>query len=365
MREVLASLLRPFLPGVEIRPVVDDTDPARGCYLVVVPRSTDAPHAVRRNDALAYPVRNEETTRYLTEGEVAARYRDRFAARVDQLERMDRAHAEGSARLRRRLRVWLAMSAVPSLPGEQVPGRAALATTRQRVQACAASLPREWGLSWFADGSVPAVAGLRRVILSNVQPYAGTSDDAHLELHHDGSGFAALVVGDEDEPQEGVPSQDTAGVYALNLELAAHGLVTVLAAHAAGVGAGGELALRAELLLPLKRRPGVGVSPTAVHAPRQVSGMMLPEAQIPRSLRLTQTAAASTAAALDELALDPRAAVCAAHRLAADVLGEFGVPEPLLLRSDGTVEPRGVARDPEPILTWAQRVGALTSEVPR
>ena len=89
-----------------------------GFYVVAVPRSATAPHAVMVNDGFRYPKRNGSTTRYLSEPEVAAAYRDRLAGREAQLRRIDDLEAEATQRLERDRLPWVMVSLVPDLPGD-------------------------------------------------------------------------------------------------------------------------------------------------------------------------------------------------------------------------------------------------------
>ena len=60
-----------------------ETSPGVGYFIIVVPQSVDAPHAVVQDKRLlAYPVRDGTKTRWLAEYEVAARYRDRYLGRA-------------------------------------------------------------------------------------------------------------------------------------------------------------------------------------------------------------------------------------------------------------------------------------------
>jgi predicted HTH transcriptional regulator len=91
MRQVVASLVAP-MPVFDVFTVPDTargTTPStnRGFIVIAVPRSPNAPHAVLVNEALRYPRRNGATSRYLSEPEVAAAYRDRVAGIQRQAER--------------------------------------------------------------------------------------------------------------------------------------------------------------------------------------------------------------------------------------------------------------------------------------
>src|SRR5437667_8962258 len=70
MRQIVTSNVAP-VPRFDIHRVPETSGASTGFYLVAVPRSPDAPHAVRVNDALKYPRRDGARTRWLSESEVA------------------------------------------------------------------------------------------------------------------------------------------------------------------------------------------------------------------------------------------------------------------------------------------------------
>src|SRR6185437_1612153 len=74
------------LPSMDIRIVVNEEKPGTGFYLIAVPRSPTAPHAVLVNDSLRFPRRNGRTTAYLSEPDVAQAYRERFAGLQSRLD---------------------------------------------------------------------------------------------------------------------------------------------------------------------------------------------------------------------------------------------------------------------------------------
>jgi hypothetical protein len=76
------------MPVFDIMRLEDPARPGHGFVLIAVLRSPLAPHAVIVNDGLRYPRRNGATTRYLSEPEVAAAYRDRFTAINRQADRV-------------------------------------------------------------------------------------------------------------------------------------------------------------------------------------------------------------------------------------------------------------------------------------
>ncbi len=86
--------------------------------MIAVPRSPAAPHAVLVNEALRYPRRNGATTRYLSEPEVAAAYRERLAGARRQSTRISEVQREALERLNPEGLPWVVVTLVPDLPGD-------------------------------------------------------------------------------------------------------------------------------------------------------------------------------------------------------------------------------------------------------
>lgn len=128
--------LRPFLPGVTIRAL--EKSSGTGYYLVVVPRSADAPHAVLQADdghVLSFPVREETQTRWLSEAEIASRYRQRFISRDELEQTLQRVHAEGCAHLGGTVeQPWLAVSLAPAIAGARGVGTRAFDTVNDTAR---------------------------------------------------------------------------------------------------------------------------------------------------------------------------------------------------------------------------------------
>jgi hypothetical protein len=87
MEQILRSRVVPWLSGTEIRPVECPDAPGTGLYLISVPSSPLAPHAVRstgpNKQRYCYAHRAGTTTRWLEETEIANAYRDRFKLAQD------------------------------------------------------------------------------------------------------------------------------------------------------------------------------------------------------------------------------------------------------------------------------------------
>jgi hypothetical protein len=143
---------------------------------------------------------------------------------------------------------------------------------------------------------------------------------------------------------------------ALEIQLLA--LLWMLGQHAADTGATGELLVRAHQLLLEQTGPGRAITPAQIWEtfPNMQTGDWDQYKIADGSFTFReQTHPVDTTVFLDDLVSDERRAVQVAYDIAADVLGDFGVPEPMILRSDGQLNVHRLhpsRRDP--ITTWAQ-----------
>ncbi|MCX4740802.1 AlbA family DNA-binding domain-containing protein [Streptomyces antibioticus] len=91
IRSVLANWIQPVVPNVGVRQVKSASKADKIYWVLTVPPSTQAPHAVAApgNDYnFRVHVRHGTTTRTLAESEIAQRYRDRFQAASDDVNRL-------------------------------------------------------------------------------------------------------------------------------------------------------------------------------------------------------------------------------------------------------------------------------------
>jgi hypothetical protein len=359
IREVITSRIRPFLPGVEFRNI--EIASGSGYLVIVVPRSGDAPHAVVLDNTLAYPVRDGTKTRWLSEYEVAARYRDRFSARADLSVRLQRVHAEGISRIQLWKSPWLALSLVPLTPGRRGVGSEGLAAELGFV----ISKWPKYALptSPLPPSSVRAIAGIRRSIFTETNQYNGQSAHPHAELHHDGSGFGATPR--LYSPAGGASTIDAAEdakadkIHQDAMEIQMLSLVLMLAHHAVDTGASGECLLRAQQLLAQQTGPDRAITPAQMAEPINWFGPgdRSEYHVVENTLKVrVQTQPADTSVFLDELVSDTRAAIRTAYGLAADILGEFAASEPIILRSDGRLNVYRLFRERKnSIEPWAEQ----------
>lgn len=251
MQQVAASNVAPHA-AFAIHRVPTAADPTLGYYLIEVPRSPQAPHAVRVGTGLRYPRRSGAGIRWLAESEVADAYRDRFFAAREQVARLASIRREGQEGLPAlRNSAWLSMALVPNQLGS-------MQLTQARVRELR-NFPGE-GItvqlhgSRLAESAYDAAVGHRRIILTAGRDKNQEPRDGLVHLHDDGSGYASVLVGrahhtdgTEDEDAD-IPVDDE-----LLTQEVVSGL-SLLANHAVlNCGTAGDAAVEATVVANLTR----------------------------------------------------------------------------------------------------------------
>lgn len=243
MRQIVASLVFPT-PAIEILPIEHPPDPTHGYYLLVVPRSQLAPHAVRMdNRSLRYPRRYGRETIYMSESEVADAYRDRFRGEDAQVARLDLIDTQGREQLGPTKEIWATLALVPNAPGSMDLRHATL----NRYQRCTRG-GGHVSSSPFGPTRPTVSTGVRRVTLSGgPDPKSGGHRYAYAELHTDGSGFVATRLTSQSRQADPPPS--TRGVVDEMLVAVMIGMLSLLGGHAVDqAGAWGDAVALASLI---------------------------------------------------------------------------------------------------------------------
>jgi len=238
MRQIVAPGVSP-MPVFDILSIPDDTDPALGFYVIAVPPSPSAPHAVLVGDSLRYPKRNGATTRYLSEPELATAYRDRTAGGARQKSRLAEIETEAIDRLTLN-GPWLVLSLVPDLPGDLLISASTYGTFENEMRGRRAL---QMGSSQFMRTSVG-----RGRFLADGGGRTPLAEWCSLELHTDGSGVFGVRLWDmyEDKRHEGQPVVNLVADESLASTMS--GLVW-LGSHAQDrAAAGGNAVVRAQLV---------------------------------------------------------------------------------------------------------------------
>jgi hypothetical protein len=368
MFQVLASGISP-MPLVDILQVPlqttgaeqaeakkDETASASlGYYVVAVPRSPAAPHAVLVNDGFRYPKRNGATTRYLSEPEVASAYRDRITRAESQNRRIEAIEHEAIERLELESQPWVMVSLVPDLPGDfQVTHQAEQAFQRQVTGKPALDiLGRFYGIS-TRRGTV----GRRRFVgVGNVD--GPSARYVCAEYHWDGAGTYSVQLWDLLEHARTQPGRSdlAAANQIVSDEALALAVLTGLrrlADHAVNRAAAGGNALVRALLLPTRDAEfGIEIGSTR--------GFGSSESR--SSIAQTDVHSAETVVSLDDIASGGPELVAAAARLI-DELGQiFGIAELGQFTQDGQIRIRyWDRRSHDQLRSWAETRGVTVSD---
>lgn len=321
MRQIVADLVSPA-PQIDLRPVPSAGNSEVGYYLLAVPRSLLAPHAVRINDALRYHRRDGTRTRPLYESEVADAYRSRFASATSRRQRLEEAITECRQAHFRQEGTWLVLGVSPQVPGEMGWGAGALHRVREWMQARLDELPRGLALSGsYAHHIQP---GYRRFI--HADRLAGGQSVSlyyNMELHRDGTVVAAVNV--HLEVPQGQAGQLT-GTFDQWLTVEVVALLQLLSGISVELaGCWGDGSVHAEL------RPADGqqlrlLSQYGIGEAYRNHDLMSPV--MPVSLRSVE---------LEEVAQEPASRLIAAKGLVEDLVSAFGFAQCDYITDEGAL----------------------------
>ena len=352
MLQTLASGVAP-LPALDVISVPSTDDPSRGWFVLAVPRSTRAPHAVVVNEGYRFPVRNGTTIRYLSEPEVAARYRQREQHAGQLTAKLIDVVADSFESVNRDHGPWILVALIPEHPGTLEISQARLPqmqreyASRDLLDIGHSGAHFEWvrtgrGKYTVGDGPYPNS--------DSPLPHYG-----YAELYTDGTGSYAVELVDMADGRRqntGMPEDPTADQMVSDEMLALSILTGLrrLAAHARDTaGAAGSATVQVHLAPSPGRAVLIGQTRKFGFADS-------------RSGNTVSTAAvAESAAALDELAEPGPALVSTAARLLDEVGTSFGIPEMGQLSLDGEIR-RRYWKDPGALLGWAERHGITATD---
>jgi len=320
----------------------------RGFIVIAVPRSPGAPHAVVVNDALRYPKRNGTTTRYLSEAEVAAAYRDRLAAGRRQVARVHEIEHEAISRLSPSEMPWVVVSLVPDLPGDML-------ISGETFKAFAAEVTgrRTTILAGGVGIRRPSV-GRRRFLADGTMDRSPLARWISLELHTDGSGVCAIAVENLANGQSRPP--DDSGIQDQTIDIQGIVIAVIsgllqLAEHARDRAAAGGNALVRAQLYPVSELRSTRLGQR---------GQMGFVDQIGSRDLTEQPPAAETVAALDDLIAGPELMAVTA-RLVDEIGQAFDIPETAQLNQNGQLR-RRYWNDAQ-VIGWAEQHGIeITNE---
>lgn len=198
-----AASAQPMVQGMELRALPSSEDSDEGVVVAIVPGSPNAPHMVGQKHLYGAPVRNGPTTVWLDERSIERAYAERFSlrsSRKDLLESMvddlkDRLHLSG--------KTWLLGVATPlaqathnnDLSRQEV-SEMLTASGRRSVKMTKNNSDIERPLARISHYSERLKVGRRRFIAETIfgEGPAKRSEQAHTEIHHDGSLGLALSM---------------------------------------------------------------------------------------------------------------------------------------------------------------------------
>lgn len=361
MREIVARKTSP-VPGFRIAQIPTAADSALGYYILLVPRSPHAPHAVRvTQESLGYPRRYGPQTIYLAESEIADAYRSRFIEASSQVTRLDRIDAEGfevvsPLRWGQTARPWLTLALVPNNLGIMDLRLGTLMRFEEWARKGGSYMETPFG------GSSPqAATGVRRVTVSRVLDHeTGLPHDAYAEFHTDGSGFIAIALPLEEANRGG----EIVGVSDEALVISMTGMVRLLVDHAAShAGVHGDAVARASLLGPRD------VGPRDLGGSRGTRTVKVPIAllhnrhysmweRVPRTKSLVEFPASRHTISLDSVLTNPKERLVAVRLLLTDLVQGFGLPELYQIQSSGGLRRPYWSTQQRPfIVRWAEQSG--------
>ncbi|MFE7529375.1 helix-turn-helix domain-containing protein [Kitasatospora sp. NPDC057542] len=359
IRAVIASNLRP-VPRIELMAKQDAPGSTQGILLIAVPRSLDGPHAVvehNQDHRLAYPRRDGDTTRWLTEIEVATAYRRRFQQLTERGERIEHVdndiedttdHLVDDVRVHRMGRALLTVALVPDVPGDMIiDNRALQRVTEQELRA----VPL---LGRTGPTFTQTRVGPRRIVLLDDDPAWCVA-----ELHSDGSGAWGMSLEtwllETSETNPWGQGADTDEIVTLVMSALRH-----LAQHAATrAGASGTAAIRTRLISRTATNSPVPAITASRWQPIHLAHQRLVSGKAQRSGVTARRIATGQAHALvDDLADGGTGLVQAASLLIGDLFQHYGLAEAPQITRDGTINASAWASDERArILTWARQAG--------
>jgi hypothetical protein len=346
VQSVTASRVAPKLSRVLVRWVPNPDGSDTGVGIIGIPRTSNAPHAAVDRNRLTYPIRRSKITDYMSESEVADRYRNRFEmARTDQDRAQTITNVARPALLRAN-NIWLTVTFVPSLPGNLPMSSDQASDTAGLVWQWQAEMPLEHNQTRSFTERVRR----KRIVISS-DAASRVSQYQHHELWLDGSGFASAVVG---KVQGGETLRWCTAVQP-DLEFVLFWLTDLLTQHAVRAGAAGDGIFVAQLL-PAWDDDSLNATVTTPDITRtgQAPGNAIPflinaesapdEARMAHA-RHVDGEPAQVTAPLDAIAESPGELIIATRRLAVDLLAEDGVSDVPSLTAAGEFDPRGLLNE--------------------
>lgn len=320
--------------------VPDPVDATKAFIAALIPPSPDAPHGVvqpgNEKHPIVYPRRVDSSTIYLTEGLIAAAYRERFSRGDSIRSRLDAVTSIGFEALDGDGALWIYLSLVPERPGRRLLDRVLFGEIDRWTHDPRLTSVRRGGLS--SCHVTPDVDRVR--LIGQAHQREMRDPDCLIELHPDGSGFSALELVDQRSSDvHHVDQSELIDALIWHIRLLTTHLIETCAASGRATACVGiaDSSRSAEWLRPLQF--GRPFSPPPQHV-RALSGSMHAHRSI-------------DAAACVE---NPRELVEAVRLTGAALTQAFGLVEPSLVGPGGLVAAE-LWPDSERAYQWAEGQG--------
>jgi hypothetical protein len=316
IRQIVSELAHPT-PVIDVIPVENPQRAGYGFLLIAVPRSPMAPHAIKVDIGLRYPRRYGTTTMYLSEPQVAAAYRERFAGFQDRFEDLVKLEGQLIERLDVSEQTFVAVTLVPDLAGDFVLNKKTLSEFEREVRDKDPHVIPQSVV--FQRTSV----GSRRLIAHSSHDPAKATYLAS-ELHQSGAGSFATYADYRRPVQMGDPSAIISRISDEHLAVGVMSGLRFLARHARDRAAtGGSAAVRATLWPVTEETPALLVQDRSF-------GSSLGH-------QVAKPPIATGAFDLDDLAEDGTPLVAATAALTTELIQHFGYPECPQMTADGSI----------------------------
>ncbi|MGI5292758.1 AlbA family DNA-binding domain-containing protein [Nonomuraea polychroma] len=320
-----------------------------GLLLIIIPPSRTAPHAVvnpNSKDKLAYPRRHGSQKIWLTESEIAAAYRERFASSADRTTRLDSITKQAAWAMAGQYdsdlpTPLLLVSLVPDIPGELIIDGDSYRAFQHHAGRQLVLVGSDGG----AEMTNTSVGPQRLICAGGTREYG-----SRAELHTDGSG--TLAVNLKKEIRNGTDPH----VWDSQIVIWIASALRYLARHARDrTGAAGVATTKATLTadvhhLTHELSGGQGAL-TIVTVSRFGSGNRVYGGE-------AQTyAAGRDSFILDDLADDGQPLASATARLASDLFQSFNAVEIRQISRDGVLQQHAWGSEWSFARRWASEVG--------
>ncbi|MFB7370327.1 helix-turn-helix domain-containing protein [Streptomyces sp. NPDC056222] len=319
IRQIVSSLVSP-LPPFDVLRIESPEQDDQGFFLIAVPRSPNAPHAVLVNNALRFPRRNGATTTYLSEPEVATAYRNRFTGMQSRLDEAVQYEADLIQRLDTSATTFAVVTLVPDVPGSFTLDTKALKEFKDGVLHKDPLGVQLGHTVWYR-----ASVGSGRLVADDRMSGKGLATRLACELYESGAGSFAAILDDRGRMTPSAEHSSMSSVDDVHLFNALWGGLRFLANHARDrAAAGGNATVRASIW-PV----------TAELQARLVQTRVFQD-----QLGDQQTDRPPYAGAVfdvDDLAQDGGPLITATAILANGIVQHFGQPEALQGTTDGAI----------------------------